>query len=128
MSHDRDPGCGGEGDVEGDGDGDGDGLGLVPERVHFWLAPPLQVQMTSLMPLAVALFGTSRHLFAPTAVMEPSELRRHFWLFCPLQSQTITVLPFAVAAPLTSRHLLPKARNSVALVVVHCWPAWPLQS
>src|SRR5689334_3014630 len=65
-------------------------------RVHFWLFWPLQVQICALVPLAVPPPATFRHLFAPTAVMVPSALRRHFWLFCPLQSQMITDVPSAV--------------------------------
>ena len=56
-------------------------------RVHFWLLPPRQVQICTLVPLAVPLPDTSRHLPLPTAVMQSSEFRRHFWLFWPLQSQ-----------------------------------------
>ena len=50
----------------------------------------------SLVPLAVALFGTSRHLFDPTAVMVPSVLMRHCWLDWPLQSQMMTLVWSAV--------------------------------
>src|SRR5690606_16823529 len=97
-------------------------------RFHRWLAPPLQVQMLSATPLAVAFSGTSRHLPAPTAVMLPSWLKRHFWLSWPLQSQMITLVPSAVPLLFTSRHLLPSARRSPAAVAVHCWLLCPWQS
>src|SRR3954470_11949672 len=118
MSHGRAPG--------GCGLGDEVGVGVGPAPVvQRWLAWPLQVQICTLVPLAVPLPETSRHLLAPMAVMLPSVLRRHFWLFWPLQSQMSTVVPSAVPAPLTSRHLPLYTRSSLALVVVHCWLAWP---
>src|SRR5690606_21250236 len=94
-------------------------------RVHFWLAAPVQVQICTRVPLAVPAPWTSRHLFAPTAVMLPSAFSVHFWLSWPLQSQMMTAVPSAVPAPLTSRHLLPYTRSSPAAVEVHCWFAPP---
>src|SRR5689334_10835759 len=65
-------------------------------RLQRWLAPPLQAQRLSLVPLAVALPGTSRHSPDCTPVMVPLALTFHCWFGCPLQSQITTWVPLAV--------------------------------
>src|SRR5690606_32868979 len=95
-------------------------------RVQRWLVPPVQVQICALVPLAVPL--TSRHLFAPTAVMLPSAFSVHFWFFAPLQALLITAVPPAAPAPFASSHLSPYTRSSPAPVGVPSWLLSPLQS
>jgi hypothetical protein len=82
-------------------------LSCAYARVQCWFDPPLQVQMSTRVPLAVPAPVTSRHSPDPTPVMVPLLLRVHCWLVPPLQSQMSTLLPGEVAAPATSRHLLP---------------------
>src|SRR5436305_904796 len=75
--------------------------------VHFWLLPPLHVQISTEVPLAVPAPVTSRQSPEPTPTIVPSELTRHCWLVPPLQLQISTLVPAVVARPGTSRHLLP---------------------
>src|SRR3954447_19680407 len=74
-------------------------------RVHFWLAPPVHVQSSTSVPLAVASPVTSRHSPDCTPVTVPSALRFHCWLAPPVQSQITTLVPGAVPLPSASRHL-----------------------
>jgi len=60
--------------------------GIGQLRAHFWLAPPLQVQICSGVPLAVPWAVASRHLPDPTPTTVPSVLRFHCWLVPPWQS------------------------------------------
>src|SRR5882757_11267271 len=82
------------------------GLASVYARVQCWLDPPVQVQMSARVPLAVPPPVTSRQSPDPTPVMVPLLLRVHCWFVPPVQGQMSTVLPGEVAAPVTSRHLL----------------------
>jgi hypothetical protein len=84
--------------------GDGD---VADRPVHFWLEPPLQVQISTAEPLAVPAPVTSRHSPDPTPTTVPSEFTRHCWLTPPLQVQISTRVPAAVLFPGTSRHLVP---------------------
>jgi hypothetical protein len=70
------------------------------------LAPPLQVQSSSGVLLAVPCAVASRHLPDPTPTTVPSESTVHCWLAAPVQSLMSTPVPSAVPAPMVSRHLL----------------------
>src|SRR5690349_236180 len=69
--------------------------GVMP--VHFWLLPPLQVQISTAVPLAVAAPVTSRHSPDSTPTTVPSGLSRHCWLVAPVQVQIWTRVPLVVA-------------------------------
>ena len=104
----------------------GVGLDVVPDRpVHFWLVPPLHVQSSTAVPLAVPAPVTSRHSPDSTPTIVPSEFTRHCWLVPPLQVQICTRVPAAVAWFGTSRHLLPYTVSWLLSVDVHCWLAPP---
>ncbi len=94
---------------------------------HFWLAPPLQLQIWARAPLAEELSVTSRHLFAWGLTMSWAAVTVHFWLAPPVQDHSCTLAPSAVEFPVTSRHL-PRARTVPSPPTVHCWAAVPLQS
>src|ERR1700727_1565269 len=70
---------------------------------HCWLAPPLQVQISSWAPLVVLEAGSSRHLPEAGVPGVPFSAVQA-WLLPPLQSQISTRDPLAVEpAPGTSR-------------------------
>jgi hypothetical protein len=52
---------------------------------HCWLAPPLQVHRSTLLPLAVPWPATSRQRPDLTLVMVPLDCSCHCWLVPPLQ-------------------------------------------
>ena len=104
------------------------GGGVCDRPVHFWLLPPLHVQISTAVPLAVAGAVTSRQSPDCTPTTVPSEFTRHCWLAPPLQVQISTRVPAVVAPPGTSRHLLPYTVNWPPSVDVHCWLAPPEQS
>src|SRR3569833_989134 len=103
----------------------GDQLG----RVHLWLAPPLQSQISSWVPLALPEPGTSRQRPDWTLFRVPSDCGVHCWLVPPLQSHRSMSVPLAVPWPVTSTHLPadPPSR-SWPLPHHHVWAAPPLQS
>src|SRR4051794_28002257 len=96
--------------------GGGGGGGGVADWLHFWLAPPLQLQRMSFVPLAVPAPWASRHRPDCTPVMVPFALTFHCWLVWLLQSQMITCVPLVVPRPFASRHLLPYTWNCLASV------------
>src|SRR4051795_11856797 len=114
MSHGPEPG--------------GGGGGVVVDWLHCWLAPPLQAQRMSFVPLAVPAPLASRQSPDCTPVMVPLALTFHCWLVWPLQSQMITWVPLVVPLPLASRHLLPYTCSWLPGVWVHRWLVRPLQS
>jgi hypothetical protein len=71
------------------------------------LAPPLQVQILTVVPLAVAAPVTSRQRPDSTPTIVPSAFTVHLWLAPPLQSKMVTAEPGAVACAVTSRHFVP---------------------
>src|SRR5579859_2799767 len=71
--------------------------------VHLWLAPPLQSQSSSWVPLVVLELGSSRHRPEAGLTSSPEELACHCWLPPPLQVQSSTRLPLAVPLLVTSR-------------------------
>src|SRR5690348_2575826 len=102
---------------------------MVPSelRVHCWLAPPLQSQIATLVPAAVAWPGTSRHLL-PYTCRAPLDRRVHCWLVPPLQSQISTPVPLAVPRPVTSRQRpepLPRSANEPLPVPPPGLLVWP---
>src|SRR5689334_11881457 len=64
--------------------------GSGQEWVHCWLPPPLQVQISTAVPLAVAAPVTSRQRPDSTPTIVPSAFHCHFWLAPPLQVQIWT--------------------------------------
>src|SRR6266540_4319021 len=74
---------------------------------HFWLALPVQVQMTSFVPLAVPPPEASRHLVTPPMVTRSSlaavDVQARF--APPVHVQITTCVPLALPPPLTDRHL-----------------------
>src|SRR2546422_302324 len=68
-------------------------------RVHFWFAPPVQSQMPTADPGAVAWLRASRHL-PPNTRSSLAAVLAHCWLVPPWQSQMIARVPFVWLAPL----------------------------
>lgn len=64
----------------------GRGSALVHVRLHCWLGPPLQVQISRRVPLAVPRPVASRHLPEGVLTTVPSGRRLHCWAPVPLQS------------------------------------------
>ena len=61
-------------------------VSLPPNEVrHFWLPPPVHVQVWTLVPRAVLPPVTSRQSPDWTPTMVWSALTRHFWLGPPVQ-------------------------------------------
>src|SRR6266498_2712203 len=80
-------------------------VGAVPPgSVHCWLAPPVQLQICSWLPLAELQFVASRHFPEPVLTRAPPDTV-HFWAFVPLQSYSWILVPLAVPAAVTSMHL-----------------------
>ena len=77
-------------------------LGRRP--VHCWLDPPLQVQMITVVPLAVAAPVTSRHRPDWPFVMVPLLFDVHFWPLPPVQFAITAAVPAAVPPAAVSRH------------------------
>src|SRR5205807_6301266 len=67
--------------------------------------PPVQVQISCWVPLAVPEPGSSRHLPDPVPTSEEADPAVHSWLVPPLQVHSSTSTPLAVPLPVTSRHL-----------------------
>src|SRR4051794_15592131 len=65
-------------------------------RIHCWLLPPLQVQISTAVPLAVPAPLTSRHSPDPTPVIVPSAFARHCWPVPPLQVRIRARVPAEV--------------------------------
>src|ERR1700749_1454486 len=75
-------------------------------RVHRWLAPPLQSQLSSWVPQVVLELGSSRHLPDCGLSSSPFAWGTQVWLAPPLQPHRSTSVPSAVdPAPTTSRHM-----------------------
>src|SRR6266704_5918220 len=100
------------------------GIVLLAFRFHFWLDPPPQVQISSLVPFAVEPPVASRHLVTPPMVTRSSfaEVEVQLWLAPPLQVQISTCVPLALLFPVTSRHLPDAEFTSVLAVIAACAP------
>src|SRR5262249_37080798 len=76
--------------------------GFVPPdagAVHFWLAPPVQLQIWVGVPLAELLSTTSRHLSACGLTMSCAAVTVHFWLVPPVHDHNWMRAPLAVDLP-----------------------------
>jgi hypothetical protein len=63
---------------------------MVPSELtaHRWFAPPLQVQISTLVPGVVWLLKASRHFWLlPLQTVSWPEARVQIWLLAPLQVQ-----------------------------------------
>src|SRR3954471_13489837 len=82
---------------------------MVPLELtfHCWLAPPLHVQVCTLVPGVVPLPAASRHswLLPLKTVSCKDEVRVQVWLAAPLHDQVCSWVPGVVLALGTSRHL-----------------------
>src|SRR5512142_2146963 len=101
------------------------GASSAQGSVQRWLAPPLQSQRISWVPLVELLLGTSRQR-PDCGFRRPPLYACHCWLVPPVQSQSSMGALLAVLPPVTSRHL-PRARRVPSAATVHCWLAPPLQ-
>src|SRR6266508_5168422 len=76
------------------------------ERVHCWLACPLQYQTSTGVPLPVPAPAASRQSSGwPTLVIDRSPWSSHAWLGAPVQSVMITGLPALDPSPPMVMHL-----------------------
>src|SRR4051812_41821895 len=81
--------------------------GAGGQRLHCWLVPPLQVQISTSTPLAVPAPVTSRQSPDCTPTIVPVGLTVQRWLAAPVQSEMSTAVPAAVPWLRTFRHFVP---------------------
>src|SRR3984957_19764586 len=93
-------------------------------RVHFWLAPPLQVKRMSCVPLVVFDPGASRHKPEWGFTISPLDAA-HCWLAPPLQVHNSIRVPLVYLAPVMSMQPPSMVRVPLLLTVQFCAAVLP---
>src|ERR1700722_7201049 len=96
-------------------------------RVHFWLAPPLQVKRMSCVPLVVLEPGSSRHIPECGFTISPLDAV-HCWLAPPLQVHNSIRVLLTYLAPVMSMQPPAMVRVPLLLTVQFCALVLPSQS